>query len=73
MLRQCLGSASAVEEPPTAIPRRKHGQAKIDQKITTYDHVHQIFITWLRDLDVEFCVTGALGTSNLVNQDLMNE
>ena len=27
----CLGSASAVEQQPKAIPRTKHGQAKIDQ------------------------------------------
>ena len=33
VLRQCLGSASAVEQSPTAIPRTKHGQAKIDQKL----------------------------------------
>ena len=33
VLRQCLGSASAVEQPPTAITRTKHGQAKIDQKL----------------------------------------
>ena len=25
VLRQCLGSASAVEQPPTAMPRTKHG------------------------------------------------
>ncbi len=28
VLRQCLDSASAVEQPPTAIPRTKHGQVK---------------------------------------------
>ena len=33
MLRQCLCSASAVEQPPTAIPLTNHGQAKIDQKL----------------------------------------
>ena len=33
LLRQCLGSASAVEQPPMAIPRTKYGQAKIDQKL----------------------------------------
>ena len=33
VLRQCLGSASAVEQPPMATPRTKHGQAKIDQKL----------------------------------------
>ena len=33
VLRQCLGRASAVEQPLMAIPRTKHGQAKIDQKL----------------------------------------
>ena len=46
VLRQCLGSVSAVEQPPTAIPRTKYGQAKNCPNITTYDHVHQIFITF---------------------------
>ena len=51
VLRQCLGSASAVEQPSTAIPRTKHGQAQNWPKITTYDHIHQIFVTsctWFR-------------------------
>ena len=33
VLGQCFGSASAVEQPPTAIPRTKHGRAKIDHKL----------------------------------------
>ena len=48
---QCLGSASAVEQPTTAIPRTKHDQAQNWPKIITYDHIHQIFITsctWFR-------------------------
>ena len=45
VLKECLGSASAVYQSPTAFPRTNHGQTKIDQKITTYDHVHQIFVT----------------------------
>ena len=59
VLRQCLGSASAVEQPPTAIPRTKHAQAKIDQKLplTTTSNRFSYFL--VRDLDVEFCVTGA--------------
>ena len=32
VLRQYSGSASAVEQPPTAIPHTKHSQAKTDQK-----------------------------------------
>ena len=51
MLRQCLGSASAVEQPPTAKPRHKARPSQNWPKITTYDHVHQIFITsctWFR-------------------------
>ena len=51
VLRQCLGSASAVEQPPTAIPRYKAQPSQIWPEINTYDHVHQIFITsctWLR-------------------------
>ena len=58
---QCLSSASAVEQPPTAITRTKHGQAKIDQKLpltTTFTRFSQLLV---RDLDVEFCVTGAKG------------
>ena len=55
VLRQCLGSASAVEQPLMAIPHTKHGQVKNRPKITTYDHVHQIFITsckWFRRGDL---------------------
>ena len=51
MLRQCLGSASAVEQPPTAIPSHKARPSQNWPKITTYDHVYQIFIiscTWFR-------------------------
>ena len=51
VLRQCLGSASAVEQPPTAIPRHKARPSQNWPKITTYDHVHKIFITsctWFR-------------------------
>ena len=51
VLRQCLGIASAVEQPPTAIPRHKARPSQNWPKITTYDHVHQIFITsctWFR-------------------------
>ena len=51
VLRQCLGGASAVEQPTTVIPRTKHGEAQTWPKITTYDHVHQIcitFCTWFR-------------------------
>ena len=51
VLRQCLCSASAVEQPTTTIPRTKHSQAQNWPKIITYDHVHQIFITtctWFR-------------------------
>ena len=51
VLRQCLGSASAVEQPPTAIPSHKARPSQNWPTITTYDHVHQIFITsctWFR-------------------------
>ena len=60
MLRQCLGSAIVVEQPPTAIPVQKHGQAKIDQELprpTTSTRFSELFE---RDLDVECCVTGPL-------------
>jgi len=56
--KPCLGSVSAVEQPLTARPRSKHGQAKIDQKIpltTTSTRFSGLFV---RDLDAEFCVTG---------------
>ena len=45
MLRRCLGSTSALEQPPTAMPRHKARPSQNWPKITTYDHVHQIFIT----------------------------
>ena len=51
VLGQCLGSASAMEQPLTAIPRHTSGQSQNWPKITTYDQVHQIFITsctWFR-------------------------
>ena len=51
VLRQCLSSASAVEKPPTAIPPYKARPSQNWPTITTYDHVHQIFITscsWFR-------------------------
>ena len=51
MLRQCLGRASVMEQPPTAIPRHKARPSQKWPKITTSDHVHQIFITsctWFR-------------------------
>ena len=60
MYRQCLGSASAVEQPPTAIPRTRHGQAKIDQKLPLTTASTRFSKLLVRDLDVEFCVTGAL-------------
>ena len=66
VLRQCLGSASAVEQPPTTIPRHKARPSQNWPKITTYDHVHQIFIILVRDLDVEFCVAGALEQSKII-------
>ena len=50
-LGQYLGSASAVEQPPMAIPHHTARQSQNWPKFTTYDHVHQIFITscmWFR-------------------------
>ena len=40
-----------MEQPPTTIPRHKAQPSQNWPKITTYDHVHQIFITsctWFR-------------------------
>ena len=45
VLRQCLGSASTMERPPPAVPRHKARPSQNWPKFTTYDHVHQIFIT----------------------------
>ena len=36
--------SSRPEQPPTAIPRTKHGQAQNCPIITTYDHVQQILL-----------------------------
>ena len=55
VLRQCFSSRTAAD----GHTRYKAGPSQNWPKITTYDHVHQIFITSC-DLDVKFCVTGAL-------------
>ena len=49
-----------MEQPPTAIPRTKHGQAKIDQKLPLTTTSTRFSYLLVRDLDVELCVTGAL-------------
>ena len=62
MLRQCFSSGTAADghTPYKARPSQNW------PKITTYDHVQQIFITsctWFRR---EFCVTGAWGPIHLI-------
>ena len=59
VLSQCLGSASAVEQPSTAIHRTKQSQTKIDQKLPLTTPSTRFSKLVVRDLDVEFCVTGA--------------
>ena len=51
MLSECLDSASAVKQPPTAIPCTKHGQTKIDHELPLTTTSTRFFITsctWLR-------------------------
>ena len=55
VLRQCFSSGSDADGHTPYKVRPSHNWPKV----TTYDHVHQIFIT-SRDLDVDFCATGAM-------------
>ena len=48
-----------MEQPPTAIPRTKHGQAKIHQKLPPTTKSTRFSLLRVCDLDMEFCVTRA--------------
>ncbi len=51
VLRQCFSSGTAADGHTPAIPRTKHGQTKNWPKITTHEHINQIFVTfclWFR-------------------------
>ena len=58
MRRQCFSSGTAADGHTPSKTRPSQNWPKI----TTYDHVHRIFITNVRDLDMEFGVAGALVT-----------